>query len=439
MNTPRPTSRLLLVLAFLLVCLTPLPAFTVEVYDMRRAVEQALAVHPLIEAAQAGLSAAEFNRKSARGAFGPSASLSYGYSHVDSDTQVRSGTEDTFSMGADIRQNIFTGLRLTSAYKRTDLARDQQAETLLAERIKLAGRVQEAFLALLKAQENVASAEQSLTRLQEQLRIARGFYDQGMGPRLDILQAEVDVSDAEAALLMAQNTLTTSQARLNTLLVLPLAADVEYAGSLEKIPFAWNLEQCLAHAYSVRPDLRTALLAVDIARQDRLSTESPLYPQISANLGWSSSGDTPRAAGYSSRPTGYSHWSAGLNATWNIFSWGTTYYAGQQQRALEAKAKAQETDLRQEIAYEISAALLKLRETDSRVLVAEKGLIQAREAYRMALARYTQQIGTNRDVLNAQAALTQVEANLIGARAEYLDALAKLWMALGELKPDLKE
>ncbi len=433
-------ARAPLVLAVCALCLAaPLNAPAAEVYDMRKAVEQALTLHPLIEAAQAGLSAAESGRKAARGSFGPSFGVNYGYSHVDSDSRVRSGLDDAFTMGADVRQDLFTGLRLTSAYERASLTRDQQAENLFAERIGLAGRVQEAFLTLLKARENVDSAEQSLIRLQEQLRIARGFYEQGLSPRLDILQAEVDVSDAEALLLIAQNTLTTSRARLNTLLMLPLKADVEYAGSLEKIPFDWDLDQCLAHAYSARPDLRMAMLAVDIVRQDRLSAESPFYPQVSADLGWSSSGDTPRAAGYASQSTGYSYWSAGVNAQWSIFSWGTTYYAGQQQRALESKAKAQENDLRQEISYEISAALLKLRETDSRVLVTEKGLVQAREAYRVALARYAQQIGTNRDVLDAQAALTLAEANLTGARAEYLTALSKIWMALGELKPDLKE
>ncbi|MFW6004858.1 MAG: TolC family protein, partial [Desulfonatronovibrionaceae bacterium] len=46
--------------------------------------------------------------------------------------------------------------------------------------------------------------------------------------------------------------------------------------------------------------------------------------------------------------------------------------------------------------------------------------------------RYEAQVGTNTDVLDAQAKLSGAEANLIQARADYLKALASLYNSMGE-------
>ncbi|MFN2267256.1 MAG: TolC family protein, partial [Desulfonatronovibrio sp.] len=42
------------------------------------------------------------------------------------------------------------------------------------------------------------------------------------------------------------------------------------------------------------------------------------------------------------------------------------------------------------------------------------------------------QVGTNTDVLDAQAKLSGAEANLIRANADYLKALATIYNAMGE-------
>ena len=55
----------------------------------------------------------------------------------------------------------------------------------------------------------------------------------------------------------------------------------------------------------------------------------------------------------------------------------------------------------------------------------------------MADARYQTQVGIFIDVLDAQAKLTQAEATLTGAQADYLIAVALLHVAMGEENPAL--
>ncbi len=408
-------------------------------YDMRRAVESALRDNQGVVAARAGRDAAEEGRKSARGAFGPAVSTSYGYDRLNEKprSMSRELDDDTYTWTVGVKQPLFTGLKLLSTYQKAALETERQALTLDKSRLDLAVQVQEAFLAYLKSGENVRSARDALNRLREQAKVTRAFYDVGLRPRLDVLQAEVDVSNAESLLITAENNHATQHARLNTLLTLPVADDTAYVGALVPVGFDMTLEQCLERAYRNRPDVRIADKAVEIAGKDVRIADSGLYPQVSANFNWSTDGDHPEVSGSTLSPTGFSQWSTGLKAEWSVFEWGKTWYSGQQARQVEVQVRAEEANLRHEVAYEVQSRLLTLTDSSKRIVVATKGLTQAEEAYRVAVARYQAQVGTNTDVLDAQAKLTAAEAALTGAKAEYLDALSKLWAAMGELKPSL--
>lgn len=410
-------------------------------YDMRRAVESALRDNQGVAAARAGRDAAEEGRKSARGGFGPAVSTSYSYDrlHGKPVSLTRELDDDTYTWTVGASQPLFTGLNLLSAYQKAALETERQTLTVDKARLDLVTQVQEAFLAYLKAGEGVRSARDALSRLREQAKVTRAFYDVGLRPRLDVLQAEVDLSNAEALLITAENDQSTRHARLNTLLTLPVGSDASYVGTLVPVAFHMTLDQCLERAYRNRPDVRIAGKAVEIAGKDVRIADSGLYPQISANFNWLTEGDHPEASGSTLGPNGFSRWSAGLKAEWNVFEWGRTWYSGQQARQTEMQMRAREANLRTEVAYEVQSRLLALADSAKRIVVAAKGLAQAEEAYRVAMARYQAQVGTNTDVLDAQAKLTAAEAALTGARADYLDALSKLWAAMGELKPALMD
>ena len=122
---------------------------------------------------------------------------------------------------------------------------------------------------------------------------------------------------------------------------------------------------------------------------------------------------------------------------WDVFQWGTTYYADKQYGWLVTKTRYEEEQLKLDVGYEIKTRLLDVREAEKRIAVASKSVAQATEAYHVALAQYQEQVGTNFDVLNASANLTAAQASLTGAKADYLTALSQLYVAMGEYRPDL--
>jgi outer membrane protein len=253
-----------------------------------------------------------------------------------------------------------------------------------------------------------------------------------------VLQAESRLAQAENTLVQANNTVDTQIARLNTLLNIPLSANVEYVGKLEYAPFSLSFEDCLDRAYEQRPDLEIAKKSVMIAAKDKKINDSEFWPQVAANFDWTTTGDDPTVSGYSSGSTGFSQWSVGVGATWKFFESGKVYYASRQAQERVNQLVAEADNTRQEASFEVKSNHLDIDDAAERIIVARKALVASRESYRMALARYQAQVGTNIDVLDAQAQLTQSEADLTQALSDYQIALARIFVSMGEKNPGLE-
>jgi outer membrane protein len=433
MNAPR--------LALFALLLFPASAMAAsEEYILGRAVETALERNFSVAAARAEHQAAASATNASRSAFGPVFKTGYGLERRQHDRSPLGQSQDRelYAWSISLTQNVFAGFADLSAFQRAALAEESAEAGIAKARVDLANMVQEHFFTYLRAKQDVISARDSRDRLLSQLASSKAFYQVGVSPRLDVLQAEVDVSTAESALLVAENALETERVRLNTLLVLPKDADVEYTGDFVFTPFTLSMDACLDRAYRSRPDLLIAEKAVEIAGKDIRIAQSAFYPQISAQAMWSTSGDDWSAAGSYTRPVRFSEWNIGLSAEWTFFEWGRTWFQVQQARHTQAKIRADADNLRQEIIFSIQERLLALREAAQRIQVAKKAVEQAAEAYRMADARYRSHVGTMTDVLDAQAKLSYAEAALAGAQADYSIALSRICAAMGLINPRLE-
>ena len=418
----------------------PVAGKSIGMFD---AVEHALRFNPGLGAQESESRSSEEGRKSARGAFGPRLGVSYSATKTESkrDPSATMGTKNpkmgVYSWGIEVTQPIFQGFRLLSTYQKAALQADSDKASLRKAELDMTEQVQTAFLEYLKAGENTRSMRDSLTRLREQLRIAQAYFEVGLSPRLDVLQAEVDVSEAESLLIEAENTQATALAKLNTLLGFDATAVNTYTGTLKEVGFRYTLEQCLELAYRQRPDLYVAQKAVEIARKSQKEVQSDYYPQIEGYYSMTQSGNTPGMQRSGENGSHVTNWEVGAQATWNVFEWGTTYYADKQAGWQVTKMRYEQENLKLEVGYDIKSKYLAVQEARKRIAVAQNSVAQATEAYNVALARYHEHVGTNFDVLDASANLTSAQSSLTGAKADYLTALSQIYVAMGEYHPDL--
>ena len=409
-----------------------------ESYSMEGAVLHALEHNPDVESAKFTVQAAESARKAARSSFGPELGVSYSYSRYNKDRPSRYEPNVT-TMTARVDQPLFTGFNLLNSYQKAALEEERQALQLEAQRLAVTADVQEAFVSYLKAQESIRSTHRTLERAEAQLNMAKTAWNIGLRPRLDVLQAETDLAQTEALLIKYENERDIWLTRLNTLLNLPPDAAVEYSGTLDVAPFSRTLEACLAQALSHRPDLLMARKSVEIALKDLGIVKSQFWPQVSALLGWSTTGSHLDAAGSRYTKKDYSYGEIGLSTDWTLFSSGRRMYLTQQAKrqvsALEAAVRSSVNTC----AYSVRSGLLSTQDAYRSVKVSQRAVVSARESYADAKMRYELQSGSYLDLLTAQSALSEAELAEISSRADCLIALARLYETMGELRPDLKE
>ncbi|WP_316900066.1 TolC family protein [Pseudodesulfovibrio indicus] len=408
-------------------------------FDLERCVTRALKANPSMTGIRAQLQGAQFGENSALGKFGPALKGTYGYTYYD--RKYTSSNEHNDWVGSlNLTQPVFTGFNLLAGWQKSKLNKESTAAQLTNVELTLVESVQSNFLSLLKARMDVKSAEDSVARLESQLKVTTAFYDVGLRPKAEVLDAEVDLATAKQELLRARNNVFTQEAQLNTLLNIPIESDVQYVGELKFIPFDLSLRDCLTRAYANRPDLIIGQKSVDMAQKDVTMAESSFYPQVDATWDYVNRGEDPGLNGggaYSERASEY--WTAGVGASMDIFQWGSDYYNSRQFAQVVKQMEAELENTRLNAGFEVKRSLLNIQEAADRISVAQKSVVAAEEAYRMAVARYQAQVGTNTDVLNAQERLTFAEAQLSQALADYGTAVSALYVAMGEKNLGLKE
>ncbi|MBO6002088.1 MAG: TolC family protein [Mailhella sp.] len=420
------------------LCVSGGEACAAQKFDMEQAVLHALKSNPSVESASLAAEAAEAGRKAARSAFGPSVSASYEFDRFNKDRPSRS-ERNAASLTVRLSQPLFTGWQLLNEYQKARLQEEYQQIRLASQRLSTALQVQQAFLSHVKAQESIRSGKRRLERARNQLAMAKTAWEIGLKPRLDMLQAEVEVSRAETALIRYENERDVFHDRLNSLLDIQPGADAEYLGRLDIHPFRRTLEDCLAKTLEWCPNLLLARKSAEIAAADLGIAKSQFWPKVSAVLGWTTSGSHIGADGGKYAKKDYSYAHVGLAINWTLFTSGQRLHLTRQaQRQVAAMEAAVRTAVN-ESAYTVRSCLFSAQDAYRTVKVAEKSVSSSRESYADAKMRYEVQSGTYLELLTAQSALSEAELAEISARAECLLSLARLYEAMGELHPGLRE
>jgi len=409
-------------------------------FDMERCVKRGLAYNPRLAGIRAQLMGAEFGRRASIGQMLPAVGGTYGYSYYDR-KYVYSNDHDDWTASLNLTQPIFRGFGLLANWQRAALTKESTEAQVRNVELALVSSIQSNFLSLLKARKDVKSAEDSVARLESQLKVISAFYDVGLRPKAEVLDAEVDLASAKQDLLNAQNAVSTQNTKLNAQLNIELETPVDYVGELKQFPFQpLTLQQGLARAYESRPDLIIGQKSVAIAEKESTIAASSMYPQVDAQWDYINHGvDAGLNKGSTYPYENKEYWTVGVKASMSIFEWGSDYYGVKQADQVVKQVQAELEETRLNAGFEVKTSLLNLTAAADRIVVAQKSVDAAEEAYRMAVARYQAQVGTNTDVLNAQSRLTDSEAQLSLALADYGTAISELYVAMGEKNLGLEQ
>lgn len=303
-------------------------------------------------------------------------------------------------------------LRLRGAIAQADIRSADYRYTQIKQQV--AASASKAYDALLATRRRGRDLREGRALADSVVRRAQARFDAGFVPRLDVIKARVDLSQADNDLIANERDLANAEAALNRLMGLPLGTPLAQADSLQlprDLPPLDILEQA---ANASRPDLGDLRSQRAGARANTSLLKEYWLPDFT--LGASHDYKTPGSPGYS----------AGIGVSLPLFFWQHSKgdVAESQHRELELDATLRDANaaVGQEVRAAYASAATALRQAR---FIRDDLLPAAREAFRAVSAAYSlggasslEVIDARRTLLDAQTQYSEALANANAARAD---------------------
>jgi outer membrane protein TolC len=406
--------------------------------SIKIALERNLTLHSAV----VGVEGSEFRRKEAITNFLPLWTGQYSYTRYSSPIFVgfagvstlgvtNLGSQDIFNLNSTLQQPVFTGGLNLANYRFAKLGVDSSKASVETAKRDVVLSVRVGYFNIIRAEKFVDVAKQAVKQFEAQLEVTKAFFDVGIVPKNDVLQAEVRLANAVQALINAENALATAKASFNTLLVREINTPFEVVDILAYKPFPLGFEAALEEALQQRPEIKAAQVNIDQAKENVKVAKSGFFPTISLAGNYSRVSD---AAGLSSDNTS-ERWTIQALATLTLFDWGNTAYKVGENKVRVNQAEDSKTQLILSITLEVKNDYLNMLVAEKNLNVAQKSIEQAEENLRMNEERYKYQVATQTDVLDAVVLLAQARVNYYGALSDFNVAQAQLERAMGRMYP----
>ena len=407
-----------------------------KVYTLDECVKEALANNWKLKAKKETIEQAGYVKNQARADFLPKLSTSYGYTRYGWKNKLRTeafnlevGSINNYQWKGTVTQPIFTGFALISLYRLAELGIDQSELEVQLETLDLALNAKTAYFDILIADNAVETAQKAAEALESHAEVARNFYKVGMIPINDLLQSEVEASNAKHYLIRAQNAARLARAKLNTILSRPVNAEIDVVDikvhETQKGDFQEYLEQALRN----RPEMKLIDNSLLQTGQVIRLAESKNYPEVVFVWEYTKEGDTPSVNGGGGHEP--SNWAAQAALKWTFWEWGKTYYAVKQQESVKNELLKTKMQLEEDIQLQIKDAVLNIETAEANIPITRKGVEQGEENLRVSQERYKAQVSTSTEVLDAQRYLTDARVFYFSALFQYHLARASLQRAMG--------
>ncbi len=335
------------------------------------------------------------------------------------------GTKDNYDFTIEATQPLFTGGALWHGYKiaKSDVEVATIDKQKAIRELKL--KVIETYYGLTEAREFYEVATSGVSSIKAHLNTAQAFYDQGMIPKNDLLEVQVRYAQAKQNLIMAENAVKLAESGLNLLLARDLSVPVTTEGEIPMESLSNPLDVCTDMAIKNRQELKSLRLQLEMTKRGEKIARSVFVPSVAANYTYERTGEDPDVENDT--------WAAGIGLSWNLFEGGSHYWQLSKARSKITQLNHLIRAQRNQITLEVKSAYLSAKEAFARTKVATQAIDQAKENLRIQKDRYTLQVVTSTDVLDAQALLDQAKKNYISARADYAKDIAKISAAMGIL------
>ncbi len=287
------------------------------------------------------------------------------------------------------------------------------------------------YFQLQRQDEQVRIGQQSVRSSLVSLRDARARYQAGVATKLEVLEAQTQLS--RDRLVLTEGLAGQSKARRALAALLDLPQDVTpTAADPSRVLGTWqpSLQESIIAAYAFREELDQFILDISINNSNANAALAAVQPVLSIFNNFNTSKNQGQANRSGSIDMADYNWNysnaVGLSARWNIFDGGRAraQYRQNKQRAEESKLNfASERD---SIRSEVEDSFFNLRKASQNIHTTSSEVLSSSESLRLARLRFQAGVTTQREVVDTQRDLTNAEVRYANAITDYNVSIAQL-------------
>ena len=278
----------------------------------------------------------------------------------------------------------------------------------------------------------VIANEQQVALYKTQVSDQQSRYDAGTVPRFNVLQAQVQLANAEPPLIQAKNNLRVALFTLVKTIGLdyPNLQNIEIpfdvVGELAYYPRKIDSNASIHTALVRNPQLKAQRQNILVAAKQITAAIAGWMPTINANGGY-----MMESYNYDkSLTTVVQGWFFGATGSWAIFDGLATYGNVKQAKATMLNYKTVYDNGVREVILQVQQAISNLKQASETIISQKATVEQAVEALRLSRERLDAGAGVQLDVINAQVQLLQAQTSVLQALYNYISATAEYDRAL---------
>lgn len=323
-----------------------------------------------------------------------------------------------------VEQPVFDP-RTGADVERARLGRDAARLTLDDTRAGLAVSTAETYGRLVAAEAARQAVDAALAAARADRRRAADRRDAGMATDADVLALDAHVATLAQRAVQADGDATIARAQLNRLMGAPIERTYQVIIAPPPAPAsgAADLQALWAEAEAARPELRRAAVLDQLARSDVRRARAELLPRVLSQAGVEVSGTR-----FDERA---SSWLVGAEVRWSLSLGGAERAQLTAAARAREKAAADAAEVRAAARVDVVAAVTRQRSASARLAAGSAAVAQARESERIVRDRFEAGFAGVTDLLRAQGAVLDADANRTAAMVDALVSAATLDRALG--------
>jgi len=295
--------------------------------------------------------------------------------------------------------------------------------------------VKKAYYDILNKNQLINVANEAVKIDELQLEQASEYFKAGVRTRIDVTNAELQLTNSKLDLLKAKFGLKSS----NTNLISILGVNLEKGFSVKKddtdiallakeiVPMQKNTDELIGQGLEKRAEIAVYKANIELSSSQVKSARSEYYPKILLNAAYNEKDSN-------SASLDHREMSAGVYIKWDIFSGFSTEAKVKENLANLTRSKVDLRDIELKITQEIINAYLEVKKSEDSTKMQLLSVDLATQNLSLAQQRYKAGLSDMVELNDAKLGYTKSKGDLVNTYYGYLVAVANLEYVTGEIR-----